>query len=201
MPPKAKFEREEIIEAALNLVKEEGSSALTARALAKRLGSSPRPIFTVFQSMEEVQDEVRKAARACYNRYVSKGLSKTDGPRFKGVGEQYIRFAVEEPKLFGLLFMKEQEKQPNIKGILPVIDENYEDILLSIVDGYGLSDAQAQRLYQHLWIYTHGIATLFATGMCCFTLEQIGGMMTEIFTGLLKEIKGMQRHKGEEKND
>lgn len=190
MPPKAKFEREEIIEAALNLVKEEGVDALTARELAKRLGSSPRPIFTVFQGMEEVQDEVLKAARTCYNRYVKKGLSTTDGPRFKGVGEQYIRFAMEEPKLFALLFMKEQEKHPNIEGVLPVIDENYEDILSSIVDGYGISDADAQRLYQHLWIYTHGIASLLATRMCRFTPAQVGGMMTDIFISLLKEIKG-----------
>lgn len=201
MPPKAKFEREEIIEAALNLVKEEGFDALTARALAERLGSSPRPIFTVFQSMEEVQDEVLKAARACYNRYVKKGLSTTEGPRFKGVGQQYIQFAMEEPKLFGLLFMKEQERHPNIEGVLPVIDENYEDILLSIVDAYGISGADAQRLYQHLWIYTHGIASLLATKMCRFTPEQISGMMTDIFISLLKEIKGAQSHKGEEKND
>lgn len=189
MPPKAKFEREEIIAAALCLVREEGFEALTARALAARLGSSPRPIFTVFQSMEEVQEEVLAAARKCYNRYIREGLTKTEGPRFKGVGEQYIRFAMEEPKLFALLFMKEQERHPGIEGVLPLIDENYEDILDSIVDSYGISDAGAQRLYQHLWIYTHGIATLLATKMCLFTPEQISGMMTEVFVGLLKEVK------------
>ncbi len=193
MPPKAKFEKEEIIEAALTLVRREGFSALTARALAGELGSSPRPIFTVFQSMEEVQDEVLKAAREHYNGYVRKGLAKTDGPRFKGVGEQYIRFAVEEPKLFALLFMREQGGQPDIDNILPVIDENYEEILSSIVEGYGISGADAGRLYEHLWIYTHGIATLLATKTCCFTPEQIGKRMTEIFTGLLREIKNSRK--------
>lgn len=189
MPPKAKFEREEIIEAALALVRREGFSALTARALAAHLGSSPRPIFTVFQSMEEVQGEVMKAARDCYNGYVRRGLSKTDGPRFKGVGEQYIRFAVEEPKLFALLFMKEQSGQPDVEDILPVIDENYQDILQSIVEEYGISGVDAEKLYRHLWIYTHGIAALLATKTCCFTPEQVSVMVTEIFIGLLKEIK------------
>lgn len=198
MPPKAKFEKEEIIEAALALVRGEGFDALTARALAKRLGSSPRPIFTVFQSMEEVQEEVYRAARECYNRYVREGLARTDVPRFKGVGEQYICFAMEEPKLFAMLFMKEQVRRTDIEGVLPVIDENYEDILLSIVDGYGFSDADAQKLYQHLWIYTHGIATLLATRMCRFTPEQISGMMTEIFVSLLKEMKGLHNRNGEE---
>ena len=55
MPPKPKFTREEIVAAALELVSEKGMSALTSRDLGARLGSSARPIFTVFNSMEEVQ--------------------------------------------------------------------------------------------------------------------------------------------------
>ena len=62
MPPKPKFTKEEIVEAALALVSERGMEALTARDLGERLGSSARPIFTVFRSMEEVQQETRKAA-------------------------------------------------------------------------------------------------------------------------------------------
>ena len=57
MPPKPKFTREEIIETALQLVSERGMSALTARDLGERLGSSARPIFTLFKNMEEVQKE------------------------------------------------------------------------------------------------------------------------------------------------
>ena len=62
MPPKSKFTREEVIAAALELVSEKGMSALTSRDLGARLGSSARPIFTLFSSMEEVQEEVKKAA-------------------------------------------------------------------------------------------------------------------------------------------
>ena len=63
MPPKAKFTREEIVQAALGIVREDGIQALTARALGAKLGSSARPIFTIFQSMEEVQQEVFRANR------------------------------------------------------------------------------------------------------------------------------------------
>ena len=59
MPPKPKFSKEEIIAAALDLVRAKGMEGLTARELGQRLGSSARPIFTVFSSMEEVQDAVR----------------------------------------------------------------------------------------------------------------------------------------------
>jgi len=48
MPPKVKFSKEAIIGTALQLVREEGMSSLTARALAEKLGATPRVIFGQF---------------------------------------------------------------------------------------------------------------------------------------------------------
>lgn len=192
MPPKAKFTREEIIKAAFDLTKAQGIEAVTARALGEKLGSSARPIFSVFDSMEEVRSEVLNAARRLYADFINRGLSQT--PAFKGVGVEYIRFAIDEPKLFMLLFMSEQEEKPSINGILPVIDENYPQILDSVKVSYGFNDEQAEKLYRHLWIYSHGIAVLCATRLCGFTAEEIGNMLSEVCVALIKEIKG-------EKND
>lgn len=190
MPPKAKFTKDDIIAAALSLVREKGIDALTARALGAKLQSSARPIFTVFQNMDEVQTEVLSAARELYNSYVREGLTQSGNtPHFKCVGQQYIRFALTEPKLFRLLFMKEQEEMPDFTHILPIIEMNYEAILSSIETEYGLARPLSQKLYQHLWIYTHGIASLCATKMCCFTGEEISAMLTEVFQSLLRELK------------
>lgn len=187
MPPKAKFTKKEIIDAALEIVRNEGFPALTARALGSKLGSSARPIFTLFQSMEEVQQAVIDAAKTLYREYVQRGLS--DNPAFKGVGTQYILFSVNEPKLFQLLFMGEHTDVPELSDVLPIIDENYDEILSSVKDGYGLPRETAEKLYRHLWIYTHGIAALCATKTCRFTSEEISTMMTEVFIGLLKSLK------------
>lgn len=188
MPPKCKFTREEIIQAALDMAKKEGIASITARALGAKLRSSSKPIFSVFENMEEVQAEVRKAAKALYAGYVQVGLNQELA--FKGVGTQYILFAIKEPKLFQLLFMSEQPQKPSVSGILPIIDESYEKILLSAQNGYGLGKKEAEKLYRHLWIYTHGIAVLCATNMCSFTAEEISVMITEVCRSLLKEIKG-----------
>lgn len=98
MPPKAKFTKQQIVNAALNIIRESGTSELTARALGKRLGSSACPVFTVFDGMEEVMSETVKAAKALYASYVKEGLKAA--PAFKGVGMQYVNFAIREPKLF-----------------------------------------------------------------------------------------------------
>lgn len=184
MPPKAKFTKEQITDAALEIVREEGIGGLTARSLAKKLGSSSCPIFTAFENMEEVQQSVIEAAKACYKGYVEKGLAEV--PAFKGVGTQYILFAVEEPRLFQLLFMSEQASAPDIDGVLPLVDDSYGEILASITEGYGLDRKTAQGLYRHLWIYSHGIAVLCATKMCRFAGTEISDMMTEVFISLLQ---------------
>lgn len=189
MPPKAKFTREEIINAALDIVRTEGFAALTARTLGAKLGSSARPIFTLFASMDEVCQEVVAAVRALYAEYVDRGFEQTGLPAFKGVGIQYVKFALAEPKLFQVLFMSEQPKKPAIGDVLPAIEEHYQQILDSIKDDYGLNRQKAEWMYRHLWIYTHGIAVLCATNMCTFTQEDMAKMMSEIFTAVLKELR------------
>lgn len=187
VPPKCKFTKEEIIQAALKIARTEGFSSITARSLGSKLGSSPKPIFSVFENMEEVQAEVRKAAKALYAEYIQVGLHQELA--FKGVGTQYVLFAINEPKLFQLLFMLEQPQKTSVEGILPIIDASYDQILLSVRNGYGLDVKDSEKLYRHLWIYTHGIAVLCATKTCSFTAGEISRMMTEVFRGLLKEIK------------
>ncbi len=188
MPPKAKFTKEEIVQAAFHIVRTDGLEALTSRALGTHLGSSARPIFTVFQSMDEVQEAVIEAAKALYKEYVHQGLA-WEHP-FKGVGTQYILFSIQEPKLFQLLFMREQPQIPDFSGVLPLIEESYGEILLSIQKDYGIDQFFAEKLYHHLWIYTHGIATLCATKMCRFTSEEISNMITEVCMSILKNRTG-----------
>ncbi len=183
MPPKAKFTRQEIVSAGLTILREHGLSAVTAREIGSRLGSSARPIFTVFESMGEVLGEIEKSAREIYTGYVRRGLQQALA--FKGVGEAYISFAMNEPKLFQLLFMKKQPEGMGLNRILPEIDENYPLIIDSITGQYPVSYDEAVILYRHLWIYSHGIATLCATSMCGFTEQEISDMLTEVFKSLL----------------
>ncbi len=187
MPPKAKFTREEIIKAAVRIVETDGAEALTARNLGAKLGSSARPVFTVFENMSEVFTEVDAYARGVYAGYVNAGLE--EALPFKGVGENYIRFAAERPKLFALLFMKEKERIPDAHCVLEDIEDSYEKILNSIQNSYGLDEATAEKLYLHIWIYSHGVAVLLATKVCAFTEREISEMLTTVFSSLLVRAK------------
>ena len=70
MPPKAKFTKEEIVDSALMIVERSGLEFLTARSLGVELGSSSRPIFTVFKGMEQVIEAVKAKVKEIYGDYV-----------------------------------------------------------------------------------------------------------------------------------
>jgi len=191
MPPKQKFAREEVVTAALTLARREGIEAITARKLGAELGVSSRPIFTVFRNMEEVQQETAKAARDIYNAYVEQGLAET--PAFKGVGMQYFRFARNEPKLFEWLFMSANDNSVTFSDVLPAIDEKSDRILDSIQTAYGFSRENAYRLYQVLWIFTHGLACLHISGISCLTEDEVSKLLTEVFTGMFIKLKSEKK--------
>ena len=120
MPRKNRFTREEIISAALELPRSRGSAAVTARSLAGALGSSSKPIFGLFENMDEVQQEVQKAAFAIYQKRIVDAMASGEFPPFKASGMAYIRFAREQKELFKLLFMRDRtgENIPQLRQAL-----------------------------------------------------------------------------------
>ena len=187
MPPKPKFTKEEIVAAGLELVSRDGMEALTSRDLGARLGSSARPIFTVFSSMEEVQEAVRAAAMKRFESYAEKAMDYT--PVFKQVGMQMILFAMEEPKLYQLLFMSENAGAESFADIFTRLGDVAQLCVDVIRRDYGLPEAEARSLFEHVWVHTFGIGALCATGMCRFSREQIIRMLGQDFMAMLSFAK------------
>ena len=179
MPPKVKFTREQIITAALNVTRKNGIVGLTARGLAAELGSSAKPIFGLFQNMEEVQKEVIVAANTLYQSYISRGMTEGKYPPYKASGMAYIRFAKEERELFGLLFMRDRSNEK--------IEENKEEIkpLMQLIQqNLGISEDEAYLFHLEMWLYVHGIATMIATSYLDWDDEFISRVITDAYMGL-----------------
>ena len=187
MPPKTKFTKEQITKAALGVVSEKGAQALTAKELGAALGTSTTPIFTVFNSMQEVQDAVMLAAMERFEEYAHKAAHL--GPVFKQVGMQMILFAKEEPKLYQLIFMSSISEAQTFDDIYAHLGSVADECLDVLQKDYDLSKDNAKTLFEHVWIHTFGIGALCATGMCDFSHEQIAEMLTQDFTAMMMLMK------------
>lgn len=187
MPPKPKFTREEIVAAALELVSKNGIESLTARELSQYLGSSARPIFTVFNSMEEVAQAVREAAMDKYEEFVSKALDYF--PEFKKYGMQMIAFSKQEPKLFQLLFMTENNSAKSFEDVFPILGKTAKTCIEIIERDYKLEPDMAMLLFEHAWIHSFGICVMCAMGTCRFTDDEISEMLSDNFMGMMMLTK------------
>ena len=187
MPPKTKFTKEQITKAALGVVSEKGAQALTAKELGAALGTSTTPIFTVFNSMQEVQDAVMLAAMERFEEYAHKAAHL--GPVFKQVGMQMILFAKEEPKLYQLIFMSSISEAQTFDDIYAHLGSVADECLDVLQKDYDLSKDNAKTMFEHVWIHTFGIGALCATGMCDFSHEQISEMLTQDFTAMMMLMK------------
>ncbi len=183
MPPKPKFTKEEIVRAALELVRERGADALTAREVGNQLGTSSSPIFTVFADMEELRAAVRAMAKARFDAYMA--VAEDYFPAYKKRGMQWVKFAKEEPRLFQLLFMQNGEAGMDFDRAVDEIPFGKENDIRIIMRDYRASREQAEHLFRQMWTYTYGLCALCAAGVCTFSEEETAARLGEIFRGMI----------------
>lgn len=191
MPRKHLFTREQIVEAALALTREQGIGALTARALGQRLGTTAKPIFGQFASMEEVQCAVRQEAQRLYEAYLREDMQAGRYPPYKASGMSYIRFAREEQELFWLLFMRDRSGEAAIDD-----RESVRPLLDIIQRNLGLCEDEAVLFHSEMWLFVHGIAVAVATNYLPWDEETVSRMLTDMYMGLRARFEAKRNEGG-----
>lgn len=179
MPRDFLFTKEEILKAAVDLTREKGFAAVSARALGEKLGTSSRPVFSHFDNMAEVQNGIIGAANEIYQSFRRAEMSSGKYVPYKASGMAYIRFASEEKELFKLLFMRDRSKES--------VKENPEemDALVGLIcKQVGIEREEARLFYLEMWAYTHGIASMVATGFYDWDEALASRALTDVYEGL-----------------
>ena len=179
MPPKIKITKEEIVQAAVDIVRQQGASALNARTVATVLGCSTQPVFSNFATMEDLRVAVMTRANAICRAYIQRETESGEFPPYKAGGMAYIRFAKEEKELFTLLYMSDRAKQPIVDDV-----ELLDDMEAHVNRNTGLKGSDAKLFHMEMWVAVHGIAAMLATGYLDLEREVISRMITDIYRGL-----------------
>lgn len=183
MPPKPKYTKEEIVYAAFELTREKGIDAVVAREVGKRLKTSASPIFTVWDSMEELKEEVKKLARQKFQEYMDGIFDYV--PSFKEFGMRWVRFASEEPNLYRVLFLSRSEthnpyarfKQDFASLINPLVEE--------IMNNFELQRNDAEELLNKMIIFANGFAAFSITDADSFSTETISSFSSQVCIGIV----------------
>ena len=159
MARKETITKDEILNAAFQMTREDGFSQVSARTLAAKAGCSTQPIFRVYKNMEELGDDLYGKAIAFFHDYYD-NFPKTSDTPFVNMGLAYIRFAQEEQQLFKLLFIAENRHG---KSLYDLLNGDKGSVVKEINNAkfYGCKDPSG--MFMRMWIFIHGSACMSLT--------------------------------------
>ena len=178
MPPKVKTSKEDVIKAALKVAEKEGVAAISAKSVSSQLGTSVAPIFRVFATIEELRNETVSQIYAQYIAYLKD--YPFERSKFFTYGLAYIQFAKEYPNLFNALMADAIGKE---------VSNQFGFIEDSVASLSSLSVEQAQELFYHVWLYTHGIACLICKGSLHLSEEEEKKLLITAFESFLRNYQ------------
>jgi AcrR family transcriptional regulator len=150
------YSRELVGKEALDLVRERGWQALSARAIASRLGSSVGPIYSAFASMEGLQLFLLDEATRIFDERIAKAGS---GKSFLDMGIGMATFARDEPLLYRALL-----ENGGSSGRLGKYKAELRARLIANKELAVINPARLEWIFERMWLFALGFASALVHG-------------------------------------
>ncbi len=165
--------RARIVEAARDLLSEQGLDALSMRAIAERIEYSPATIYLYFRDKEELTSEViREGFRRMHGVMMEEltALPETasGAEQYGATGRAYARFATENAAFFRVMFELPSAAHVECPERAQGPEETSFDRVVMAVEA-GLRDGSiqggdARRIALIGWGLVHGLTSLYLSG-------------------------------------
>lgn len=154
--------RQAILDAAQDILRDEGVDALTARAIAKRVGYTAASIYNVFESMSDLLIEVnRRTLTDLRLIFVDLPQEAPGDVRLKELLRRYIAFMQRNPALWAALFggVRKRESFPDwYTASVRFLLGQLRDMLREVTGE--TDDARAWAQAEQLYLAVHGAISL-----------------------------------------
>jgi AcrR family transcriptional regulator len=176
MTQRTTFTKEMILDAAFALARTEGWQAVTARNIARKLGSSTMPLYSKLGSMDEIEAALSARTVALLQEFQRRPY--TDNPLLSSaIG--YVVFARDEPHLFRFLFLD----RPGLALSLPPAEPAPVPRVEDAPDYYRIDEQPLTALKDPFvlknWVFVHGLASLAAGRVIELTDARIRELVEE----------------------
>ena len=176
MPSSPKIKKEDMLQAALEIIIQDGYAALNIKAVAKKLECSTAPISWQFGGMDGLRQElIPFAEQYVEDTYYS--LNENEFATFEQRGKGTIDLALEKPYLFRFLYMGERRPHLITGFELQPDDSGGINVYKKIADMLEITVKQAMDFAMTMIVYTQGRGTLIASGIVKDTKENMYRML------------------------
>lgn len=159
MPAVIELKKDYVVKVAVKMVNDKGWDSVNARSLAKQLNVSTKPLYRIYNSMDEIKSDIYNEIYRQYDEYITSRIDSKKALLTLCIA--YVEFASEYKNLFISLFLSNNLKW---KSLDDVLDEKWnQSTIINLVNKHGYSFDEAKSLFMNFWLYANGLATLLAT--------------------------------------
>ena len=169
MPAVRKVSKEQIIDAAVEVLRDDGFSAINARSVAKKLGCSTQPIYFSFKNMDELKAALTQRVIELHTQRVRDSLRAHEGSDscYSSYGMGFVKFAAEEKQLFRWLYLEDNQPGRHQEDVLE------PEIIRTVMDEFGYDEVTARAFHRDMTYYSYGLAILANTGHLALTETEL----------------------------
>lgn len=178
MPRSKQIEKQAILQAAADVIRQKGESALTVRSIAAALGCSTQPLYYEFASIEALRTELLAYVRQRYLQF--------RGGDYKAFGRHFLRFARQEKELFRFVFLRRRAP-----GETLLEDANYDETIRLLAQNLEMPPETARAMHRQMQLRCYGLGVMLATCYCEMTEEDIERELTEFYCIILRHYKSI----------
>ncbi|MCX4362862.1 MAG: TetR/AcrR family transcriptional regulator [Clostridia bacterium] len=180
--PKQTVDKQEILNNALQMTRAEGFESVNARSLAKRMGYSVQPIYSYFCNMEALKEAIYGAAMQFYNEFIYSRVEKR--AVLESMARANVAFAKYETNLFKLLFFQKLNGLNSFNDIYEWMGD--KSAARQIAEKLSLPEEKIKEVYIMLIVFTHGVATMIATGGANISDEESAEILKKAYDAFIK---------------
>ena len=154
--------RERIIEVSRAIVEDEGVENLTIRRIADTIGRKQPAVYQHFESKDALLAAVVIEGFVALGEHL-KSSGTARGTSLSSVAKAYLRFGLERPRLYNVMFVDAPAIAFAAGSATPVPARTAFGVLASAVRESGVDEDRVETVTEVVWAALHGLVTLSIT--------------------------------------
>ena len=173
-----RISKDDILKCAVELIRQDGE--ISARNLAKNLGCSTQPIYSLFKNMAELDVELYFYIQRIHKVYIEQYTNQKGFTDYKAFGMGFVKFAKVEKQLFRRLYIQKPFDSKNLE-----LDPYFMEVVKTIQKVYGVPHDKALQFHLDMTVYSYGLAVM-QNADSNMSDEEISQRLTAEFRALYK---------------
>ncbi|MFF2090735.1 TetR/AcrR family transcriptional regulator [Paenibacillus sp. NPDC058174] len=183
MPPKATITKEQILQAAFEIVRVQGLEYLTARSIAQKLNCSTQPVYRIYANMDEVKDHVYEMAVDLMRDQIFSYQDEQNSPALNmAIG--FLHFAKQERHMFQFVYLSGY-KSFDLNQEVFIGETLSMKPMLHSKRFRAVDESKQRNIFIKISIYLIGIGTMIHSGTLKMDFHEAVEMVRDMYEAIM----------------